>query len=67
MYSNALVHLEHWRKNFLLSSMAIIIDLSKGNTYLASFFVWCMSGTPRVFDGKCALVMSLFVWCAMCG
>ena len=67
MYSNTLVHLERWREDFLLSSMATIVDLSKGNTYLASLFVWCMSGAPCVFDGKRALVMSLFMWCAICG
>ena len=61
--------------------MATVVDLSKGNTYLASLFVWCMmvkhglvnilfvwcmSGVLRVFDGKCAFVMGSFVWCAMC-
>ena len=32
--------------------MATVVDLSKGNTYLASLFMWCMSGAPHVFDGK---------------
>ena len=81
MYSNTLVHLERWREEFSLSSMATVVDLSKGNTYLASLFVWCMivkhalvtilfmwcmSGVPRVFDGKRALVTDLFMWCATC-
>ena len=42
--------------------MTTVVDLSNGNTYLASLFVWCMSGAPRVFDGKRTLMMSLFVW-----
>ena len=29
-----------------------VVNLSKGNTYLTSLFVWCMSGALRVFDGK---------------
>ena len=49
MYSNILVHLEHWSEDFLLSSMATLIDLSKGNTYLASLFMWYMFGVPRVY------------------
>ena len=48
-------------------SMATVLDLSNGNTYLARLFVWCMSGAPHVFDGKWAPVMSLFMWRAMCG
>ena len=37
--------------------MATVVDLSKGNLYkllalMTSLFVWCMSGVPRVFDGK---------------
>ena len=75
MYSNTLVYLECWREEFSLSSMATVVDLSKGNTYLASLFlwcmmvkhahmtilfVWCMSSAPRVFDGKRALVMGFF-------
>ena len=32
--------------------MVTIVDLSKGNTYLAILLVWCMSGVPRVFDSK---------------
>ena len=61
--------------------MATVVNLSKGNAYLASLFmwcmmvkhalmtilfVWCMSGAPSVFDGKCALVTGLFMWCATC-
>ena len=34
--------------------MATVVDLSKGNTYLA---IWRMSGAPHVFDGKRAPVM----------
>ena len=30
-----LVHLEHYREDFLLSSIATVVDLSKGNTYLS--------------------------------
>ena len=52
MYSITLVHLECWKQDYLLGSMATVVDLSKGNTYLAILFVWCMSGTPRVFDSK---------------
>ena len=37
--------------------MATVVDLSKGNTYLAILFVRCMSGAPHVFDGKRAPVM----------
>ena len=51
-YSKTLVHLECWREDFSLSSMATVVDLSKGNTYLASLFMWCMFGTPCVFDVK---------------
>ena len=66
MYSNTLVYLECWREEFSLSSMATVVDLSKGNTYLASLFVWCMSGVPHVFDDKHVLMTGLFVWCATC-
>ena len=52
MYSNTLVHLEHWRQDYSLGSMATVVDLSKSNTYLAILLVWCMSGAPRVFDSK---------------
>ena len=60
MYSNTLVHLELlriWREDFLLSSMATVVDLSKGNLYkllvlVMSLFVWCMSGALHVFDDK---------------
>ena len=48
VYSNTLVvHLEYWREEFWLSSMATVVDLSKGNTYLASLFVWCMMVNMR--------------------
>ena len=70
MYSNTLVHLKLlriWREDFLLSSMATVVDLSKGNTDLASLF---MSGAPHVFDGKtCAhdeVIHVVHVWCATC-
>ena len=57
MYSNTLIHLERWRQDHSLGSMATVVDLSKGNTYLAILLVWCMSGTPHVFDSKtCARV-----------
>ena len=57
MYSNTLVHLERWRQDYSLSSMATIVDLSKGNIYLAILLVWCMSAAPHVFDSKtCAHV-----------
>ena len=52
MYSNTLVHLEHWKQYYLLGSKATVVDLSKGNTYLAILLVWCMSGAPHVFDSK---------------
>ena len=37
--------------------MTTVVDLSKGNSYkllvlITSLLVWCMSGVPRVFDGK---------------
>ena len=38
--------------------MATVVNLSKGNTYLASLFMWCMSGAPPVFDGKHAPMTS---------
>ena len=74
MYSNTSVQLEClriWREDFSLSSMAaVVVDLSKGITYLASLFMWCMSGVPRVFDGKmCAhdeLTHVVHVWCTTC-
>ena len=52
MYSNTLVHLERWRQDYLLGSMATVVYLSKDNTYLAHLLVWYMSGVPRVFDSK---------------
>ena len=60
MYSNTLVHLKCFKnleRGFSLSSMATVVDLSKGNSYkllalMTSLFVWCMSGAPRAFDGK---------------
>ena len=52
MYSNTLVHLERWRQDYLLGSMATVVDLSEGNAYLAIILVWCMSGAPRVLDSK---------------
>ena len=39
-------------REFSLSSMTIVVNLSEGSTYLASLFVLCMSRTPRVFDSK---------------
>ena len=70
MYSNTLVHLERWRQDCSLDSMATVVDLSKGNTYLAILLVCCISGTPRVFDSKtCArveLIHMVHIWCAMC-
>ena len=39
-------------REFSLSIMAIVVNLSEGSTYLASLFVWCMSRTPPVFDSK---------------
>ena len=41
-----------WREDFSLSIMATVVNLSKNNTYLASLFVWCISGAPCVFHGK---------------
>ena len=52
MYSNTLIYLVHRRQYYSLGSMATVVDLSKGNTYLANFFMWCMSGAPHVFDSK---------------
>ena len=51
--------------------MATVVDLSKGNSYkllvlVTSLFVWCMSGAPRVFDGKmCARDELIRVVCHM--
>ena len=49
--------------------MATVVNLSKGNTYLAILLVWYMSGAPRVFDSKmCAcgeLIRVVHVWCTM--
>ena len=50
MYSNTLVHLERWRQDYLLGSLATVVDLRKGNTYLAILFMWWMSGAPRISD-----------------
>ena len=36
----------------MLSSITTVVNLSKGNTYLASLLVWCISDAPCVFDGK---------------
>ena len=66
-YSNTLVHLECYRQDYLLSSMATVVDLNKGNTSPASLFVWCMSGSPQAFQDKMCtcdklLCMVLHVW-----
>ena len=62
MYSNTLVHLERWRQDYSLGSMATVVYLSKGSTYLALLLVWCMSGAQRVFDSKtCARVEFIHV------
>ena len=72
MYSNTLIHLELFKSLWrgFLCSMVTVVDLINGNSYLVSLFMWCMSGTPRVFDGKtCAhdkLIHVVHVWCAMC-
>ena len=34
---------------------------------MTSLFVWCMSGVHVYLMVKCALVTSLFMWCATCG
>ena len=44
MYFNTLVFLECWRQDYLSGSVAIVVNLSKGITYLAILLVWCMSG-----------------------
>ena len=46
--------------------MTAVVDLSNGNTYLASLFVWCMSGTPVILMVKCVLIRVVHVWCATC-
>ena len=49
--------MELWRQDYLLGSMAAVVNLSKCNTYLAILLVWCMSGAPRVFvSNTCAHV-----------
>ena len=40
VYSNTLVHLVRWRQDYLLGSMGTVVDLSKGNTYLATLLLW---------------------------
>ena len=30
---------------------------------VTSLFMWCMSGVPRVFDGKMCAHDNLFMWC----
>ena len=68
MHSNTLVYLEHWRQDYSLSTMATVVDLSKGNTYQAILFMWCKSCASCVFHGKTCthdkLIRVVDVWCS---
>ena len=56
MYSNTLVHLEHWREDFSLSSMATVVDL---------ILIWlaysCGACPVRNVKVKRALVTTLLI------
>ena len=39
MYVLEYLVMEHWRQDYSLSTMATVVDLSKGNTYVSGYLI----------------------------